>query len=279
MKKLILAASAAFILATFTACSTAESAVGYIGAQAARTAALADAGLADKAATFNTTDLEERDGVAYYRVSFTVDGVEHTAEVDALTGVVLSLDGGTNDPASTPAAATPAPASAPASAASTASQSQGGTAAGGTITEEQAKNAALTHAGLAASDVTFLTVHQDRDNGRLVWDVEFYTADYKEYDYEIDASTAEVVSFDYDVEHYARPAAGQNAPTSGEMISAEQAKNAALTHAGLAAGDVTFIRAELDRDNGRTIYDVEFYTADYKEYDYEIDAVTAEVVS
>ena len=40
----------------------------------------------------------------------------------------------------------------------------------------------------------------DYDDGRQRYDVEFYTADYAEYDYEIDASTGEGLSYDYDAE-------------------------------------------------------------------------------
>ena len=64
--------------------------------------------------------------------------------------------------------------------------------------------------------------------------------------------------------------------TSDGLITEETAKSKALSHAGLRADQVTFIRAHLDYDDGRQVYDVEFYTADYTEYDYEIDARTGE---
>ena len=50
-----------------------------------------------------------------------------------------------------------------------------------------------------------------------------------------------------------------------------QAKAAALDHAGLSDSDVTFTKVELERDNGRAEYDVEFVSGDY-EYDYKIAA-------
>ena len=143
------------------------------------------------------------------------------------------------------------------------------------ITAETAKTKALAHAGLSASQVTFVRAYPDWDDGRYVYDVEFYTADYKEYDYEIDAKTGAVLSFDYDADHYTRP----SQPSTGTTISAETAKSKALAHAGLSASQVTFVRATLDWDDGRSVYDVEFYTADYKEYDYEIDASTGAVLS
>ena len=246
MKKLIAAALAALTVALFTACANAGQ-LAYIGDEAARAAALTGAGLSTEAVTFLGTELASRDGVEYYLVSFTSGDSRYESQVDALSGVVIQSE----SMPLTQSASAPAEAS---------------------ITAEDAKAKALAHAGLAETDVTFIKAELDRDDGRLVYDVEFYTADYKEYDYEIDAATGEVVSYDYDAEFYAPPA-------SSGTISAEDAKAKALAHAGLSSGSVTFVKAELDRDDGRLVYDVEFYTADYKEYDYEIDAATGEVVS
>ena len=155
------------------------------------------------------------------------------------------------------------------------SGSTGNTGSTSYISAETAKAKALAHAGLSASQVTFVRAYPDWDDGRYVYDVEFYTSDYKEYDYEIDANTGAVLSFDYDADHYTRP----SQPSTGTTISAETAKSKALAHAGLSASQVTFVRATLDWDDGRSVYDVEFYTSDYKEYDYEIDANTGAVLS
>ena len=140
------------------------------------------------------------------------------------------------------------------------------------IGEAAAKSKALAHAGLQSSQVTFVRCTLDRDDGRMVYDVEFYTTDYKEYDYEIDAITGAILSYDYDADHY-------NPPSTGSYIGETAAKNKALAHAGLQSSQVTFVRCTLDRDDGRMVYDVEFYTTDYKEYDYEIDAITGAVLS
>lgn len=53
--------------------------------------------------------------------------------------------------------------------------------------------------------------------------MEFYTSDYKEYDYEIDATTGEVLSYDYDAEGYA-----PSADAGTQTISADRAKEIAL---------------------------------------------------
>ena len=58
----------------------------------------------------------------------------------------------------------------------------------------------------------------------------------------------------------------------------ERAKEIALSHAGLASNQVTFQRTELDFDNGIQKYEIEFYY-NYREYSYEIDANTGNILS
>ncbi len=70
------------------------------------------------------------------------------------------------------------------------------------ITEDQARAIALQRAGLAdGSNVKFEKIHLDRENGRLIYDVEFYTLNASgwrdmEYSAEIDANTGDVLEWD-----------------------------------------------------------------------------------
>lgn len=61
-------------------------------------------------------------------------------------------------------------------------------------------------------------------------------------------------------------------------ITAEEAKTKALRHAGLSADRVTDVDIDLDRDNSRLIYEIDF-NCDGIEYDYDIDAETGAVIS
>lgn len=73
---------------------------------------------------------------------------------------------------------------------------------------------------------------------------------------------------------------GQTNPSTG-AVSLDKAKQIALDHAGLSASKVQFIKSETDRDDGRTIYEIEFVVksgSTVKEYDYEIDAATGKIV-
>ncbi len=139
------------------------------------------------------------------------------------------------------------------------------------IGETKAKDIALKHAGLSSSKVTFLPVKLDWDDGRPVYEVEFYSGN-KEYDYEIDAATGSIRDYDFDIESYTIPAA------SSDLISQAKAKTIALEHAGISSSKATFIQVKLDWDDGRQVYEVEFYS-DNKEYDYEIDAATGSIRS
>ncbi len=61
-------------------------------------------------------------------------------------------------------------------------------------------------------------------------------------------------------------------------ITPQDAKQAALRHAKLDEGQVSDVDIDLDRDNGRLIYEVDFNSGT-TEYDYDIDAETGEVIS
>ncbi len=67
--------------------------------------------------------------------------------------------------------------------------------------------------------------------------------------------------------------------TSGQnMLTEEEARQIALAHANLTVDQVSFTKSEVDREDGRIVYDIEFYTQDNREFDYEIDPYTGEVL-
>lgn len=137
------------------------------------------------------------------------------------------------------------------------------------LTVDEAKAKALAHAGLKADQVTFVKQKLDWEDGRLVYEVEFYTAG-KEYDYEIDANTGAVVSYDYDAEHYD---AGKD---SGGYLGEARAKEIALAQvSGATASDV--VKIKLDKDDGRAQYEIKI-VKNGMEYEFEIDAVTGGIL-
>lgn len=69
-----------------------------------------------------------------------------------------------------------------------------------------------------------------------------------------------------------------NKANKTKKISADKAKKIALGDAKLAEKDVTFVKVELELEDNRLVYDVEFYSGNV-EYDYDIDAVSGAIVS
>ena len=151
----------------------------------------------------------------------------------------------------------------------------------GEISLDKAKEIALSHAGLSSDQVTFVQANKDFDDGIQKYDIEFY-CNGKEYDYEINAANGEIIQYDYDMEYNYIPnnntTNNQGNVNTTANISAERAKEIALSHAGLASNQVTFKRTELDFDYGIKKYDIGFYY-NYREYSYEIDANTGNVLS
>ena len=149
------------------------------------------------------------------------------------------------------------------------------------ISADEAKKIALAHAKLAEKDVTFVNVELDYENNRPVYDVEFYSGNV-EYDYDIDALTKEIVSSDFDIENYDIPvqttAVQQETTAPSADIGIEKAKAIALAHAGLSQDKVSFVKAELDYEDGIKVYDIEFYSGNV-EYDYEISVADGSIIS
>ncbi len=135
----------------------------------------------------------------------------------------------------------------------------------GLITLEEAKAVALKHAKLTADQVIFVKQKLEREDGLQVYDIEFYTSDYKEYDYEIDAATGLILEVDYDADSFTPPD-----PSVTGTISQDKAREIALAQVpGATAKNMT--KLTLDRDDGRLIYEIEIkYNG--MEYDFEINA-------
>ena len=143
------------------------------------------------------------------------------------------------------------------------------------ITEEQAKEIAASHAGVAVADLTFHSVSLEEDDGRRVYDVEFYSGS-TEYDYEIDAATGDILSYDNDVENFSIPQ--QQGTATGSYIGEDAAKAAALQRAGLTEDQVRWEKCELDEDDGRFSYELEFSSGQH-EYECEVEAFTGEILN
>ena len=168
------------------------------------------------------------------------------------------------------------------------------------VTLEAAKAAALTDAGLTTSDVTYTKEGLDFEDGVSVYEIEFYTSTH-EYEYEIHAASGTIHSrcvephstgFGHHGNHHGEDHGRNcneyycgsywcdychNGGIAGADIGAEKAINIALEHAGLSAENVTFTKTELDWEDGRAVYEIEF-TSSLTEYEYKVSAADGAVL-
>lgn len=274
MKKLIAVCLLAGLVALAGCNSSQTASASYIGVEAARSAALKDAG--ETEGDFTNATLEERDGTIYYDVEFTAGGAKYEYAVDALTGSIIEAkkEGGesqssSSQPSSSSSSQASSQSSSSLNSTPKAESSQASSAAGSTglITEEEAANIAKEHAQV--TDCTMLPVKLDRDDGRQVYDVEFFTADGKEYDYEIDAATGEVRSYDYDAERQAAAASGTASITEAE------AKALVLAQVPGAAEE-NFLEFKTDYDDGRLEYEGELFY-DGMKYEFTVDGYSGTI--
>ena len=287
MKKSILsiAMTAAIPLAALSlaACGGSQTAstADYIGIDAAKEAALSDAGVSADGAEFSTAGLDSRNGVFYYAVDFTENGVNYEYDIDALTGVVIEraktpAAGGPSageagaETAAASETAPPAGESAAQVPASTSPAGSQGTGSGGPITEAEARAIALSQAGLTEADVRFIESKKDRHDGQSVFEVEFDALTGEEYSYDIREADGAIVSYDYDSDR--KPSA--NSSGSG-MLSEDQIRETVLSRVpGASAADV---RLWLDEDDDRYQYEGQLIW-DGMEYEFKIDAYSGSVL-
>lgn len=145
----------------------------------------------------------------------------------------------------------------------------------GTISESKAKQVAVKDAGFKESQVTFTKVQLETDDGRLEYEIDFNKEQF-EYDYEIDATTGDIISADKDInDNYVAPAkkakkdkkSTKKAKT--DISTEEEALDIALKDAGISKKEITFSEVHKDYDDGINKYEVEFHVGN-KEYNYDI---------
>lgn len=159
---------------------------------------------------------------------------------------------------------------------------------GSYIGVEEAKNIAVSKAGVMVEDITFTKSALETENEIAVYKVKFYT-DEDEYDYEIDPENGSIISEDKDpVRKKERKSARSKSSDPAEeatkkckdaskYIGVRKAEKIALSDAGIKRSDAYFEIASLSHDDGYPIYEIEFRSGGAK-YKYEINAVSGGVL-
>ena len=149
------------------------------------------------------------------------------------------------------------------------------------IGRDAARTSAEQYAGTTAVDSVTAEVDPELDEFPAHYEVELHTA-WGEFEYRVDAYTGEVLSGQKDLlgtgsgqGDVSKPSDSKNTP-SGD-IGHTKAKSIALNHAGVSEDKVYDMDIELDDEDGRLVYEVEFKSGNM-EYDYEIDAASGAVL-
>lgn len=149
------------------------------------------------------------------------------------------------------------------------------------LTEDDALKVALTHAGVSKEDPDFKLTSLENDKGE--YSLVFEDKD-QIYDYKIDSSTGKIInssslSNTTDIIKSTDKDSGKDSNKTGDKISSDQAIKIALEDSQIDdKSKVNFIKTELDHDDNKTKYEIEFIYNN-KEYDYDIDAYTGEIIS
>lgn len=244
----------------------------------AQEAALKAADIVAADADISATTLSEVAGVACYKVEFTSGEYAYAYTINAETGAVMEMSSqeqnaqtsGTQTETADPAASAPAQTSGSASAqaqTSAAAPAQNATGTG-TVDEAAAQKIALEHAGVKAADATITKSKLDYEDGRQVYDIEWYAGGAK-YDYEIATDTGEIISSAYEEKT-------MGADSKNVTVSEADAKKTALDRVS-GATDKDLYEWKLDYDDGRPEYEGKIIYGG-TEYEFTIDAATGSVM-
>lgn len=143
------------------------------------------------------------------------------------------------------------------------------------VTEEQAKQTALKHAGLTPEQAQFKTVKYDNGEGRGrgEYKLRFYAGN-EEFKYEIDAQTGGIMSCSQDMGLNAELYGGSQA-TAGEQKAIETALSKIP---GAKRCDIKKLKLDRDNDRGTVQYEGKIFY-DRTDYKFEIDAESGEILS
>lgn len=268
-QKWLLTGTALMLAAALAGCGNAPAAdqTAKISMEQAQEAALEAANIDAADAEVSSATLSEVAGVTCYKVEFTSGDHAYNYSINAETGEVLEASYRDKNAAPTDSTQTDTPASGATSTPTQTAPSTNTNTSTGAVDEAKAQEIALAHAGIKAADATITKSKLDYDDGRQIYEIEWY-ANGAKYDYEVDAATGEIVNSGYE----AQTVVGTG---SSATVSEATAKQTALARvSGAAASDI--YEWKLDYDNGRPEYEGKIIYGG-TEYDFTIDATSGTV--
>lgn len=156
----------------------------------AKEIALKHAGLTKDQVSFIETENDIDNGAEKYDIEFYCNGKEYDYEISAIDGEIIQYDSDINEDNNQNNNQSNTQNNSVNNAQSNANNTAN-------ISLDKAKQIALSHAGLTTSQVTFKKTELDFDDGIQKYEVEFYYNN-REYSYEIDANTGNIISYELD---------------------------------------------------------------------------------
>ena len=165
------------------------------------------------------------------------------------------------------------------------------------ISKNEVKNIVAENMNVSSSDLYFEDIDFDLDKG--IYEVEVWYINDAAYEYKIDAKEGKIIYTDFKYFTNQNNSSNGNNNNNGNSnsnsnngnsngqnslngvtasITLDEAKNIAITNAGLDINNVQFTREELEHDNHTLVYELEFFSNNI-EYDYEINATTGDIIS
>ena len=155
---------------------------GKITLEKAKEIALKHAGLKSDEVSFVETESGMDNGIEKYDIEFYHNNKEYDYEINATNGEIIKYDYDIERD-------------------NTSNNNQSSNKNNSNdiveISMDKAKGIALSHAGLTTSQVNFKKAQLDFDDGIQKYEIEFYYNN-KEYNYEIDANTGKILSYEQD---------------------------------------------------------------------------------
>lgn len=268
-QKWLLTGTALLLAAALAGCGNTPAAdqAAKISMEQAQTAALDAANIDAADADVSSATLSEVAGVTCYKVEFTSGDHTYAYSINAENGEVLEASYRDENAAPADSTQTDTPASGATTTPAQTAPSTNTNTSTGAVDEAKAQEIALAHAGVKVADATITKSKLDYDDGRQVYEIEWY-ANGAKYDYEIAVATGEIVNSGYE----AKTVVGTG---SSATVSEATAKQIALARvSGATEKDV--YEWKLDYDDGRSEYEGKIIYGG-TEYEFTIDATSGTV--
>ena len=151
-------------------------------------------------------------------------------------------------------------------------------------TMEDAQRTALEAAGVSESQVIFEKKETSFEDGREIFEIDFFIPGEIKYDFDVDIATGKIVAQDQDLWEpedefeFAALMKDQAAVDASGEITIEDAQKTALEAAGMSESQVIFKKRGTSFEDGREIFEIDFFIPGEVKYDFDIDVATGKIV-